>query len=175
MEQTTIEHLSEWADEPASCRVMNRLPTYQPDSIITSLKQRSHRHGAVSEQRQAVVDIHDQCCKFPQVPRSEADNFGEGPGTFCQFFFNFMFMIWDSRQEDLQLFWLSFKHCSRSTTEVEWWASGMPWVVLPCQWEQRWFWMHFSRQTWKNGCLTHSLKSKFHSCHALWQHMCEHI
>ena len=52
-----------------------------------------------------------QCWKFPQVRRSEADSFGGGPGTFCWFFFNFMFMIWDSRHEDLQLFWLSFKHC----------------------------------------------------------------
>ena len=38
-------------------------------------------------------------------------NFGGGPGTFCWFFFNFMLMIWDSRHEDLQLFWLSLKHC----------------------------------------------------------------
>ena len=51
-----------------------------------------------------------QCWKFPQVRRSEADNFGGGPGTFCWFLFNFMFMIWDSRHEDLQLFLLSFKH-----------------------------------------------------------------
>ena len=35
-----------------------------------------------------------QCWKFPQVRRSEADNFGGGQGTFCWFFFNFMFMIW---------------------------------------------------------------------------------
>ena len=42
--------------------------------------------------------------------RSEDDNFGGRPETFCWFFFNFMFMIWDSRHEDLQLFWLSFKH-----------------------------------------------------------------
>ena len=48
-----------------------------------------------------------QCWKFPQVRQSEADNFGGGPGTFCWFFFNFMFMIWDSWHEDLQLFdWL---------------------------------------------------------------------
>ena len=51
-----------------------------------------------------------QCWKFPQVRRSEADNFGGGPETFCWFFFKFMFMIWDSRHEDLQLFRLSFKH-----------------------------------------------------------------
>ena len=55
-----------------------------------------------------------QCWKFPQVRRSEAVNFGGGLGTFCWFFFNFMFMIWDSRHEDLQLFWLSFKPCIHS-------------------------------------------------------------
>ena len=49
-----------------------------------------------------------QCWKFPQVRQSGADNFGGGPGTFCWFFFNFMFMIWESRLEDLQLFdWVS--------------------------------------------------------------------
>ena len=52
-----------------------------------------------------------QCWKFPQVRRSEADNFGGWLGTFCWFFFNFIFMIWDSRHQDLQLFQLSFKHC----------------------------------------------------------------
>ena len=26
-----------------------------------------------------------------------------------------MFMIWDSRQQDWQLFWLSFEHCSLPT------------------------------------------------------------
>ena len=54
--------------------------------------------------------LYRQCWKFPLVRQSEADNFGGGPGTFCWFFFNFMFMIWDSWHEDLQLFWLSFKH-----------------------------------------------------------------
>ena len=57
-----------------------------------------------------------QCWKFPQVRRSEAGNFGGGLGTFCWFFFNFMFMIWYSRHEDLQLFWLSFKHCIMITS-----------------------------------------------------------
>ena len=55
-----------------------------------------------------------QCWKFSQDRQSEADNFGGGPGTFCRFFFNFiifMFMIWDSRHEGLQLFRPSFKHC----------------------------------------------------------------
>ena len=51
-----------------------------------------------------------QCWKFPQVRQFEADNFGGGPATFCWFFFNLMFMIWDSRHGELQLFWLSFKH-----------------------------------------------------------------
>ena len=51
-----------------------------------------------------------QCWKFPQVHHSEVDNFGGGLGTFCWFFFNFMFMIWDSSHEDLQIFLLSFKH-----------------------------------------------------------------
>ena len=51
-----------------------------------------------------------QCWKFPQVRWPEADNFGGGPGTFSWFFFNFMFVICDSRHEDLQIFWLSFKH-----------------------------------------------------------------
>ena len=59
-----------------------------------------------------------QCWKFPQVRQSEADNFGGGPGTFCWFFFNFMFMIWDSSHEDLQLFWLSFKHCPKLTSRA---------------------------------------------------------
>ena len=29
---------------------------------------------------------------------------------FLKIFFNFMFMIWDSRQRDWQFFWLSFEH-----------------------------------------------------------------
>ena len=37
-----------------------------------------------------------QCWKFPQVCWSEADNSGGETGSFCWFFFNFMFMIWDS-------------------------------------------------------------------------------
>ena len=51
----------------------------------------------------------NQCWKFPLTCQSEADNFGGGPGTFWWFFFNSMFMIWDSGRQDLQLFWLSFK------------------------------------------------------------------
>ena len=52
-----------------------------------------------------------QCSKLVPVHLPEADNFGGGPGTFLKIFFNSMFMIWDSRQEDWQIFWLSFEHC----------------------------------------------------------------
>ena len=48
---------------------------------------------------------------------SKADSFEGGPGTFCWFFFNFMFMIWDSRHEDLQLFWPRFKVASSKTAQ----------------------------------------------------------
>ena len=43
-------------------------------------------------------------------------------GNFLKLFFNFMFMIWDSRQQDWQLFWLSFEH---------WWhlyVESGPWL-----------------------------------------------
>ena len=53
----------------------------------------------------------NQCSKLLPVRQPEADNFGGGPGTFIKLFFNFMFMIWDSKQQDWQLFWLSFEHC----------------------------------------------------------------
>ena len=48
-----------------------------------------------------------QCSKLLPVRLSEADIFGGGPVTFWKIFFNFMLMIWDSMQEDWQLFWLS--------------------------------------------------------------------
>ena len=54
--------------------------------------------------------VANQCSKLLPVRQPEADNFGGGPGTFLKLFFNFMFMIWDSRQQDWQLFWLSFEH-----------------------------------------------------------------
>ena len=56
------------------------------------------------------IHLYLQCSKLLPVCLPEADNFGGGPGTFLKIFFNFMFMIWDSRQEDWQLFWLSFEH-----------------------------------------------------------------
>ena len=65
-----------------------------------------------------LVPGHPQCWKFPQARQSEADNFGGGPGTFCWFFFNFMFMIWHSRHEDVQLFWLSLKHWSSDFNSI---------------------------------------------------------
>ena len=65
-----------------------------------------------------------QCWKFPTGLPPEADNFGGGLGTFCWFFVNFMFMIWDSKHEDLQLFLLSFKHwhqaISNHHTDINW-------------------------------------------------------
>ena len=72
-------------------------------SLILSMKK--SRHGNAFHNTGP-----SQCWKFPQARQSEADNFGGGPGTFCWFFFNFMFMICNSSNEDLQLFWLSFKH-----------------------------------------------------------------
>ena len=54
-----------------------------------------------------------QCSKLLPVRLPKAENFGGGPATFFKIFFNFMFMIWDSRQEDWQLFWLSFEHCGQ--------------------------------------------------------------
>ena len=65
-----------------------------------------------------------QCWKFPQVHRSEADNYGGGPETFCWFFFNFMFMMWHSRHEDLQLFdWVS--NTADRHQAIIWTNSGM--------------------------------------------------
>ena len=57
-----------------------------------------------------IVSPLTQCSKSLPVRQLEADNFGGGPVTFLKLFFNFMFMIWDSRQQDWQLFWLSFEH-----------------------------------------------------------------
>ena len=46
-------------------------------------------------------------------------------GNFLRFFFNFMFIICDSRHEDLQLFWLSFQHWS-------WLVGKLENVVVSC-------------------------------------------
>ena len=54
------------------------------------------------------MNIINQCSKLLPVRLPEADNFGGGTGTFFKIFFNFMFMIWDSRQEDWQLFLTEF-------------------------------------------------------------------
>ena len=45
---------------------------------------------------------------YCQSRQPEADNFGAGLGTFLKLFFNFMFMIWDSTQQDWQLCWWEF-------------------------------------------------------------------
>ena len=58
----------------------------------------------------------NQCWKFPQARRPEADNFRGGPETFCWFFFNFMIIIWDSRHEDLQLFLTEFQTLPPTTS-----------------------------------------------------------
>ena len=54
-----------------------------------------------------------QCWKMeiPTGPPVRGQQLWRRTRNFFSFFFNFMSMIWDSRHEDLQLFWLSFKHC----------------------------------------------------------------
>ena len=59
-----------------------------------------------------------QCSKLLPVRQPEADKFGGGPGTFFKLFFNVMFMILDSRQQDWQLFFIEF------------WTLGIPWSKL---------------------------------------------
>ena len=80
-----------------------------------------------------------QCSKLLPVCQPEADNFGGGPGTFWKLFFNFMFMIWDSRQQDglttflvefwtlLQVFHLSYCHFYSSQTIRR--VKFEPWVT----------------------------------------------
>ena len=82
-----------------------------------------------------------QCWKFTQVHRSEADNFRGGLGTFCWFFFNFMFKIWDSWHEDLQFFWLSFKHWAYGQ---HWWLAAVFNLVL----EGRTHWGPYEASQW---------------------------
>ena len=81
-------------------------------------------------------------------------NFGGGLGSFGWFFFNFMFMIWDSRHEDLQLFWRSFKHC--------YWpfVRGIHWSLVDSLHKDQWRWaLIFSLMcTWTN-CWTNSWKA----------------
>ena len=46
--------------------------------------------------------------EIPTGPPVRGRQLWRRAGNFCWFFFNFMFMIWNSRQEDLQLFdWVS--------------------------------------------------------------------
>ena len=56
------------------------------------------------------LNVLMQCSKLMPVRQPEADNIGGGLGTFLKLFFNFMFMVWDSTQQDWQLCWLSFEH-----------------------------------------------------------------
>ena len=63
-------------------------------------------------QQDKLNDVLDQCSKLLPFRLPEADNFGGGPVTFWKVFFNFMFMIWDSRQKDWQLFdWVLNTDC----------------------------------------------------------------
>ena len=80
-----------------------------------------------------ICSVHNQCSKLLPVCLPKADNFGGGPGTFLKIFFNFMFKNWDSRQEDWQLFWLSFEHChnAENTNAPHGWSS----VVNPPDWQ----------------------------------------
>ena len=67
-----------------------------------------------------------QCWKFPQVCRSEADNFGEpGPGTFVDF--TSILCLWFEIQgmnEDLQLFFTEFQTLCVSELDHHWYKSG---------------------------------------------------
>ena len=89
------------------CTIMNlslRSPWRATPGLLSWCPIFKSRHCNSFEDRSPVDFIYGQCWKFPQVRWSEAYNFGEGLETFCWFFFNFMFMIWDSRHKDLQLF-----------------------------------------------------------------------
>ena len=66
----------------------------------------------------------NQCSKLLPVRLPEADNFGGGPGTFFKIFFNFMFMIWDSRQEDWQLFLTEFWTLNKHVANTCDWTHG---------------------------------------------------
>ena len=48
--------------------------------------------------------------EIPTGPPVRGRQLWRRTGNFLLIFFNFIFMIWDSSHEDLQLFWLSFKH-----------------------------------------------------------------
>ena len=70
--------------------------------------------------------------EIPTGPLVRGRQLWRRTGTFLWFFFNFVFMIWDSRHEDLHLFWLSFKH---------WWGpNGAPTLTL--------YMLHFSEGIW---------------------------
>ena len=84
----------------------------RPDQFLYAHEIRSYNGvWCLSSLRPSICP---QCSKLLPVRLPEADNFWGGPGTFLKICFNFMFMIWDSRQEDWQLFWLSFEHCTPS-------------------------------------------------------------
>ena len=83
-----------------SARHLESLPRWQYHIIVTS-----HRCQAMLEISTGPPVQRQQFCRT---------------GNFLLIFFNFMFMIWDSRHEDLQLFWLSFKHWCHGISN-HWW------------------------------------------------------
>ena len=56
-----------------------------------------------------------------------------GLGTFCSFFLDFMFMIWDSRHEELQLFLTDFQ--TLQSVHVGTVKTNMYMSILPHEWK----------------------------------------
>ena len=115
-------------------------------------------------------DAYMQCWKFPQVRRSEADNFG----GFWWSFFNFMFMIWDSRHEDLQLFWLSFRHCIYALTSKltiqHWFRQWLGALTAPSHYRNQCWIFFFALQ--QNGIWTHEFTHGFvKNCFNIYLHI----
>ena len=90
--------------------------------------------------------VYEQCWKFPQVSRSEADNFVGGLGTFCWFFFNFMFMIWDDLRFKTQgpttllteFQTLYMRTCVHSKqVSMEWTSNHIPQYTVRCNYLSR--------------------------------------
>ena len=53
-----------------------------------------------------IISVQNYC----QSVSPKQTSLEEDQELFLKLFFNFMFMIWDSRQQDWQLLWLSFEH-----------------------------------------------------------------
>ena len=70
----------------------------------------SYMNFAAQTQREALSVGNSHRSAGPRPTTLEEDR-----EIFVDFSSNFMFMIWDSRYEDLQFFWLSFKHWKHFT------------------------------------------------------------